>query len=279
MGEILKSTSHATEKGRETGKKDVVPRQLYPIEVFRSKVQKLEESEISDEIKELMKEWILAHINPIARESFIQKIKQRGSSIKIREMLEDMSDMYLDQHPEANERVLANPREELPKLFEGMFDVLFQWALSVHEGEAREEARQKVERLIARMKEIGYVDERELLQELEREYADFSPEKAAELQKLEEKYSQFSPEKAHEIGQADRQFFEEYQRMLSLRNQQKFAEVVSESDKSIKDARRTMEEAEQVIEELDKQLGIPKVDEQERREVFEKIFGRESEKD
>ncbi|MBI5412503.1 hypothetical protein HZA43_05055 [Candidatus Peregrinibacteria bacterium] len=92
--------------------------------------------------------------DPTAHQAYIQKVKEESKNTKIGEMLEGMADIYLVAHPDINSKLQANKTEELPKVFEGMFDVLFQWALSVNEGKGREEAHRKVEHILARFKEI-----------------------------------------------------------------------------------------------------------------------------
>lgn len=140
----------APEKGQEKE-----ARQPTPMEMVHAAVQKLEKSDIAGDIKELMDGWLLDNIkDPTARQAYIEKVRERGEDIKIGEMLEGMADIYLGAHPEINAKLQANKTEELPKVFEGMFDVLFQWALSVNGGKGREEAHRKVEHILARFKEV-----------------------------------------------------------------------------------------------------------------------------
>jgi hypothetical protein len=142
--------SYVSGKGRE---QEV--RQPTPMEMVRAAVQKLEKSDISGDIKELMDGWLLENIKePSARNAYIEKVREHGKDIKIGDMLEGMADIYLGAHPELNAKLQTNRTEELPKVFEGMFDVLFQYALSVNEGKGREDAHRKVEHTLARFKEI-----------------------------------------------------------------------------------------------------------------------------
>lgn len=123
------------------------------MELLRTALKKLEESDIAEDLKKRMDGWLLKNIkDPAARQAYVERVKERGKELKIAELLEAMADTYLGAHPDMNVKLQANKAELLPQALEGMFDVLFQDALGVNDLSRKE--LDEVERLLARFKEI-----------------------------------------------------------------------------------------------------------------------------
>ena len=123
--------------------------------VIKQKLNKLEESDISGELKELMSGWIENNLQGESLNAYADKIKERGSSITLGELLEGMADIYLGQNPDLAKK-FQNGEIDWSHLADGMFDLTFQFALNSNSAPERAEQRKEVERILARFKEIVY---------------------------------------------------------------------------------------------------------------------------
>lgn len=109
-------------------------------------LQKLEQSDVSADLKELIHGWTEQHLNGVAREAYVDWFKEKGTSATIADLLEAASDTKLNSSPELK-RKFQNGEISAGELAEGMFDAIFGFALSGNQ-------RAEVEKILDRFKQI-----------------------------------------------------------------------------------------------------------------------------
>jgi hypothetical protein len=117
------------------------------------KIDKLEKSDIAGDLKELMSGLIEKNLESKDLETYASRVKEKGGSVKIGELLDGMADIYLGQHPDLAKK-FHNGEVSPGQMAEGIFDLTFQNALDANKGPDRVEQRKKVEQVLKQFKEI-----------------------------------------------------------------------------------------------------------------------------
>ena len=112
--------------------------------------------EIANDIKELLNAWLLAHIkDPVAKDAYIQRVKEQKKGIKITDFLEGVADVYLTQHPKKNEQYKSMGVGKTALLIDAMLEEVFTWGLVVNADENRKFARDYIKSLMEKIRGLS----------------------------------------------------------------------------------------------------------------------------
>jgi len=108
---------------------------------LRAQLQILEQSKIATSIKELMFQWNVNHlVDAKDKKSYVKSVRERSDHVTIAQLLEEMVELFGRQNPNFQLEYKENPAKAVKR----MFDVLFQWLLSLNRDEDKRKQREEI---------------------------------------------------------------------------------------------------------------------------------------